>query len=213
MKAQKNNLFQPYLFVAIALVMVWNSVLADDLNPPPYRGSPLSVYGHWNLIPGSTTLNLTGNNWVDDNDPSTTLSPVPFSNPVQPTTAGAYEFQLPNWIDNLPIKYMRVQLTWLNDLSAPVNVSSLALDGANPVTGQITYVSPLQPDAAQLSVYQYYDFIFQPNPDFERIQIVLQPNSVLSQVVIDTVSTVPEPGTLAILGFGAAGILRKRRLR
>jgi hypothetical protein len=156
---------------------------------------------------------LTANNWWDDNDPTTpySLSAVPFSIQVQPTTAGAYEFQLPNWIDDLPIKYMRVQLTWLNNLLPPLSVTSQALDSGNPVIGQIAYVSPLQPDAAGVSVYQYYDFTFQPNPDFERIQIVLQPNAVLSQVVIDTVSTIPEPGTLAILGFGAAALVRRRR--
>jgi hypothetical protein len=197
--------------LAVALVVPWSVATADDLTPPPYRGNPLSVFAEWQLIPGTTTLNLTQSNWVDDNDPSTTLHPLPFSNPVQPMNPGHYQFQLPNWIDNLPIKYMRVQLTWLNNLNPPVSLTSQALDGVNSLFGQIVYTSPLQIDAAGIKAYQFFDLTFQPNPDFERIDIVHNSDSVLSQVVVDTVSTVPEPATLVMLGLGALSLIRHRR--
>jgi hypothetical protein len=212
MNTQKNHISLTWLAIAVVLVFSVNYARADDLNPPTYRGDPLSVYGHWNLIPGSTILNLTGSSWVDDSDPTTTLHPLPFSNPVQPVAPGQYQFQLPNWIDTLPIKYMRVQLTWEGDLNPPISLASQAQDGVNTVWGSINYISPLQTDAAGIKAYQYFDLIFQPNPDFERINVVLNPNSVLSQVVVDTVSTVPEPATLLLLSIGGVlGLFKKRR--
>jgi len=199
------------LVIALS-VFVFSSTfsLADDLTPPTYRGDPLSVHGHWNLIPGSTILNLTNSSWVDDTDPTTTLHPLTFSNPVQPGAPGQYQFQLPNWIDTLPIKYMRVQLTWMGDLNPPISLASQAMDGTTTIWGQIVNTSPLQVDAAGIKAYQFFDLIFQPNPDFERVNITLNPNSVLSQVVIDTVSTVPEPATMGLLGFGAMALLKRK---
>ncbi|MBM4102625.1 MAG: PEP-CTERM sorting domain-containing protein [Planctomycetes bacterium] len=213
MNTQVRNSLKTHLLtiLAVAMVVPWSVATADDLNPPLYRGKPLSVFAEWQLVPGSTILNLTQSNWVDDNDPSTTLHPLPFSNPVQPNAPGQYQFQLPNWIDKEPIKYMRVQLTWMGDLNPPISLASQALDGTNTIWGQTVNISPLQVDAAQIKAYQYYDLIFQPNPDFERVNVTLNPNSVLSQVVIDTVSTVPEPATMGLLGLGALNLLWRKR--
>jgi hypothetical protein len=198
--------------IILALVLVFTAAyaLADDLTPPSYRGDPLSVHGHWNLIPGTNILDLTAASWVDDADPATTLHPLPFSNPVHPDSTHQYQFQLPNWIDTMPIKYMRVQLTWLNNLNPPISVTSQALDGNNSIAGVITYVSPVQVDPASIKAYQYYDLTFHPNPDFERVNIQMNADSVLSQVVIDTVSTIPEPATLVLLGLGGL-LFRTRR--
>ena len=205
--------YKSFKLIAITVVLALSvaNVLGDDLNPPLYRGDPLSVHGHWNLLPGSTILNLTNSNWVDDTDPTTTLHPLPFSNSVLPGAPGQYQFQLPNWIDTLPIKYMRVQLTWMGDLNPPLSLASQALDGSTTIWGQIVNTSPLQVDSAGIYAYQFFDLIFQPNPDFERVNVILNPNSVLSQVVIDTVSTVPEPATMTLLGFGAVALIQRKR--
>lgn len=213
MNTQVRSLFWTHLLtiLAVTLVVPGSIATADDLNPAPYRGNSLSVFAEWQLIPGTTILNLTQSNWVDDNNPATTLHPLPFSNPVQPNSPGQYQFQLPNWIDNEPIKYMRVQLTWLNNLNPPISLASQALDGVNSIWASITYISPLQVDAAGIKAYQYYDLIFQPNPDFERINIVHNSDSVLAQVVVDTVSTVPEPATMSLLGLGAFTLIQRKR--
>ncbi len=120
------------------------------------------------------------------------------------------EFQLPQFIDKIPFKIC-VCIGLLNSSIPPISVSSLALDGTIPITGQVTYTSPVLPDASGVGAYQYFDLIFKPNPDFERVQITMSPNAVLSQVVIDTISTIPEPTTLGLLGIGALGLLRRRR--
>ena len=194
---------------AIILVFSWSSARGDDLNQPSYRGDPLSVYAHWNLLPGTTFLDLTNWNSVDDSDPATYLYPSFAPTPQVQPNGDIFQLQLPNWVDQMPVKYMRLQLTWQNTLLPPVNVFSEGLDGVNLISGLITYTSPLFPDAATGTTYQYYDFEFYPNPDFERVHVQLAPDGLLSQVVVDTVSTVPEPATLVLLGLGSFLIRRR----
>lgn len=200
------------VLTAIAVVLVPSSfTAADDLNPPPYRGDPLSVYAHWNLLPGTVFLDLTNWSSTDDSDPATYLYPNFTPTPQIQPNGDIYQLQLPNWVDKEPVKYMRLQLTWQNSTQPPVNVFSEGLDGANLISGLITYTSPLFPNAATGSTYQYYDFAFYPNPDFERIHVQVAPNALLSQVVVDSVSTIPEPATVLLLAIG--GIFLKKTKR
>jgi hypothetical protein len=201
----------PFIAIVAVLAFASSSLLADDLTPPPWRGSPLSVWAEWQLIPGSTALQVLPWTAIDDADPATTLSPIPITALVQPTTANEYDFRVPNWIDNEPIKFMRLQLTWEGTAQLPMSVLSQAYDGANIISGSVAFVSTpvLAPNG--VGYYQYYDIEFKPNPDFEDIRVALPPDGHLTQVVIDTVSTVPEPATMAILALGGL-VLRGKRL-
>ena len=206
MKTLQNNLL--YLSVVIALVISSHSVLADDLNPPLYRGDPLSVFAHWTLDP-SGVFGLSQFSWVDDSDPSTTLYPfIPYY--TTGTTSGTYDFRIPNFVDEEPIKFLRIQLTWIGTTQPPLGITSTAWENNVPIPGIVTFASsPLvftQPDGG----YQFFDIEYQPNPDFENIQIYLPPDASLVQVVVDTVSTVPEPATMALLALGGL-LLRKRK--
>jgi hypothetical protein len=203
----KNKIW--FIVSTVVLTFSWGTVYGDDLNPPTYRGDPLSVHAEWQFQPGTTFLNLTQFNWVDDNDPTTTLHPLSISNPVQ-LNGSTYDFQLPNFIDTMPVKYMRLQLTWINTPQTPISIFTQAMDGTNPILGTIVYTLPPIMTTGGM-FYQYYDILFQPNPDFERVHVQMPLNGLLTQAVIDTVSTVPEPTTLALLGFGFLGLLRKRR--
>ena len=102
MKTQIKNHVRILIVVAIAALIV-NVTLADDLNPPAYRGDPLSVYAHWqDPLDGTLDLHLTGFAAVDDvGDPTTTLDPLPVSAVVN---GPDYQFDLPNWIDKMPRK-------------------------------------------------------------------------------------------------------------
>jgi hypothetical protein len=139
------------------------------------------------------------------------LSPVPVSTQVLPGPAGVYDFQLPNWKDNMPIKYMRVQLSWENAPPAPVNVFSQAIFANNTILGNITFASTPIANAAGTGWYQYFDLTFQPNPEWERVHVTLPAGGLLTQAVIDTVSTVPEPATIAILALGSLALRRTRK--
>lgn len=182
--------------------------LGDDLNPPPYRGAPLSVYTHW-LADASGLLLLDQFTFADDNDPSTYLSSIPPTVGMDPAV-GTYDFRIPNFVDELPIKYLRIQLTWTGTTQPPISLVSIGFEGGNPVPGVVTFASsPLvftQPDGG----YQYFDLEYRPNPDFEMIHVQLPPDGLLVQVVIDSVSTVPEPVSLMFCGVGAVMLLRRR---
>jgi hypothetical protein len=208
MKTQIKNYVQ-FIAVAAILAFATSSVFADDLTPPPYRGSPLSVMSEWQLLPGSLILNQT--QWSTVGAAPWILSPVPVSTQIMPNTAGIYDFQLPNWKDNMPIKYMHLQLTWENAPPAPVNVFSQAIFANNTIIGAIAFASTPTLSPSGTGWYQYFDLTFQPNPEWERVQVQLPSGGYLTQIVIDTVSTVPEPATMAILGLGSLALRIKRR--
>jgi hypothetical protein len=208
MKTQIRNSVHFIAMVAV-LAFASHTVLGDDLNPPSYRGDPLSVFSEWQLVPGSLILNQT--QWNTVGLAPWILSPVPVSTQVLPDPASAiYDFQLPNWKDNMPIKYMRVQLSWENAPASPVNVFSQAIFANNSITGAIAFASTPTLNASGTGWYQYFDLTFQPNPEWERVQVTLPSGGYLTQAVIDTVSTVPEPATIAMLSLGGL-VLRLRR--
>jgi hypothetical protein len=210
MNTQIKNQIKTMVFAAAAVMLFsWSVAFGDDLNPPSYRGSPLSVNAQWNYVQGTTILNLTNWSSVDDTDPTTNLYPFFTPDPTITPTGGQYQFQVPNWVDNMPIKYMRLQLAWGGSNQLPFNVFSQGLDGTNLINASITAVSPLTPTPT--GFYQYIDFQFLPNPDFERFNVQLPTGNFLTQIVVGTVSTVPEPATVGLLGLGVLGLLKRRR--
>jgi hypothetical protein len=208
MKTQ-NKKQEKFMATLMAVLLIASITYGHDLTPPPYRGSPLSVSAEWQYLPGTTFLNLTNWSSVDDSDPSTYLYPnfTPTAQVIP--NAGIYQLQIPNFVDNMAVKYMRVQLTWDNTLQPPVNIFSQALDGTNSIFASIVYTST--PIVLSNGVYQYYDFVFKPNPDFERLHVEMPANALLTQIVVDTVST-PEPATIMMLGLGALTMLRRKNI-
>lgn len=191
----------------------WNAVQADDLNSPRYRGDDLSVFVHW---AGQTGLPQEPEwNWVDDNDPSTYLFPEmapSFSSVDDPLGTGTqYQFLVPNIVDELPLKLLRVQLTWEGTTAPPILIDPIGAEGSAGVNGVVTFASTpnvyTQPDGG----YQYFDIEFRPNPDYEWINVTLPENAELVQVVIDSISTVPEPATLVLLALGTFAVRGGKR--
>ena len=209
MYTQIKNQVRFLIVVAIAALTV-NISLADDLNPPAYRGDPLSVHAHWQNIDGTAGLTLVDFSSQDDADPTTTLHPLQPSDYITPTADKIYQFDLPNFIDKLPIKYMRLQLTWTGDATAPSVFDISGVDDGSLVPGAVVFTSPVDPLATG-AFYQYYDIEFKPNPDFERWLVHLSDNNFLVQAVADTVSTVPEPATLSLLAMGSIAFFRRRK--
>ena len=206
-KSQKLSLL---LSLAAIAALTANVTLADDLNPPSYRFDPLSVHAHWQNIDGTANLTLTDYHFEDDMDPSTTLSPLVPIDYIVPSDAGEYKFHLPNWIDEMPIKHMRLQLTWTGNSAPPIEILLNGVEGTSPVPGTIVSTSPVTPTPAGAS-YQFYDIEFKPNPDFERWSVFLPEQAFLVQAVADTVSTVPEPATVTLLLFGSLVLLPKKK--
>ena len=91
----------------------------------------------------------------------------------------------------------------------PINLFSEGLDGVNLITATVTFAS--SPVVVTNGIDQYFDLEFHPNLDFERVHVELPGNNYLTQTVIDTVSTIPEPATLGVVVLAGLGAMIRRR--
>ena len=187
---------------------------------PDYRGGPLSVYADFDgtASASSSSVSLPSSpskfGFVHDGNPDHW-----FYWNVEPTLemldapGGGFDVtvELPNWVDQLPEKHMRVHLSWLGDLPPEVTQITGISDVDGSGSGTATHVgsSPVGPITPAGS-YQYHDWILEPNPDWESITINVPEGTELMRVTVDTVS-IPEPGTVGLLAAGAGLMLLRRR--
>lgn len=168
----------------------------DDLEPAPYRGEPNSVLAKFNLQ-GSASLDL----FVEGANPTFPLSTVLPDIFEDLTSDPLYQVTLPNYIDDLPLKRMRIQYSWFGQAgdasTQTINVvpntgGLIRLEAAGPITPVPGVVN---------AFYRWDDFEIYPNPDFETVQVEFT-NADPRWLVFDTISTIPEPAgcLLALLG-------------
>ena len=217
--------------LCLLVVLVFaGSALADDFAPPAFRGDPLSYQAEWDMFLNgtfATGIYTDFENSVDDTDPATTLHNVFFTHldfdatpgwalvPPQgggfhnPTAPATFVANVVNWIDLLPEKLLRIQITFTDALGngAP---AITGIDGAGPVSGGDPHVSGLLNSVPVDPNHLYEDWFILPNPDWEQIQFDLPMGTVVEQLVIDTVS-IPEPITMALMSLGGLALLRRRK--
>lgn len=219
-----------FLCAAMLALAVPVSALADDLYPPPWRPldptaplTPHSVLAKWDLLqfqgpPLIPTTFETGPEAPYRLDPNTPplLTEISNQNPL------VYRVDLPNFIDPLPIKLIRVQYSWFagdpsGNPSFPGDAQTLTLvgtDQGNQIPGVNVFSSPTtvfsDPNDPLLNLaHRYDDFIIEPNPDFEFFDIAFF-NGDPRWIVIDTIS-VPEPTTFLLLGLAGIVLFVARR--
>lgn len=205
----------PAVMVAVAGVSAsW--AVADDLNPPPWRGQLDTTYQHWSFPPNNpqgqpdqwNNPNGTPFGTASDNSQyfpefngRTGVWSIPFD--------GDMRFVIPN--DNDPdaiYKIIWIQVTWFGA-------------GLPAASGESSTGKPFQlsgdPHTMQLPDgwnHTTWEFIIPECPDFEIAflrNLAGTPPLYIDQVVIDTICIVPAPATsiLALAGLVVAG--RRRR--
>lgn len=212
------------LLIAAAVALLTPAALAHDLNPPPWRGDPGSTFQHWTFDapppnPAQIAPEIEGNPFgdpviYDEYDTSSEWLPG------EGAHEGLYHFywdfyiDLPNDPTPRPAKDIVIQFTYYYD-------GTTGWDNGRPVP---SVYWPEAPHTNSVAVVQEYPLPeanwwysewaihIEPNPDFESIYVVADDDYselIFDQIVVDT-RCYPEPTTLALLGFGALAIIRRR---
>ncbi|MFN3167048.1 MAG: PEP-CTERM sorting domain-containing protein [Phycisphaeraceae bacterium] len=234
-----SDFFRPSFALGAALV-VGSPALGDDLAPPPWDrlGAPnYTTAAEWEFLapitfPDTTTVAdgsevplIAGDGFGFPADPDVLpdfdIAWVPYDGDggylggANGIGDGTLNFRVPNWIDEEPLKIIRVQITYA---PAPTGGSPfideiIPFDSTAPIDSIANvgvFDGPIAGDPAgrhhRLEIWE-----IEPNPDFESIRVVVPAGVLVDQVVIDTISTVPEPASLSLLALGALSARRHRR--
>ena len=113
---------------------------------------------------------------------------------------------LPNFIDPLPLKLMRIQM-WFGG-SVPGDSLSVGVSASDPLPTDYQIVGSSGPGE---SIFHWIDVEIYPNPDSEQV-IIYGANDPgqLMMFEVDTVS-LPEPATLGLLIIGGLALSRPKR--
>jgi hypothetical protein len=191
----------------LCIALLTAGVAMAGVFDPDYRGDDNSVHAIFVNPLATTGLPFTLDLVEFETGPSTY--------PLAPVTAeGFYDgfatgITLPNFIDELPMKKMRIQMDFL----IPVSGIDLFVDvyGVDPLPVDLFIVGGSDPSSFDIS--HYIDIEMYPNPDWEEIFIanLADPINAPYIVEIDTIS-IPEPATLGLLGLISGGIFFTRRI-
>jgi len=217
-----------WIAVVVASAGVAGSALGDDFAPPEWRGQPLTVFAEWDFATVSSPLNMqqpsmfqtvggSGGETLHPQNPVGAifdLNNLTYDAAQQGWTGGpgfgAIDFNLPNWIDDEPRKDVRVQLTFIDPSGMTEPLVGL-IEAFDPTVPGQSFQGEFQGFTFVDSTHVYEDWVLRPNPDWEIIKVIVPPNVTLTQVVIDTISWVPAPASLALLGVASCFAWRRRR--
>lgn len=218
------------LSIAVALLpFMADRAQADDFNPPPWRGDPLSVEAEWNFSTGIITSYtpdfynvIFGSQGEGLDEYSThidgTGSWVPDPDGAGPKSNGAaytgFVIHLANFIDNEPYKDIRLQLTGYMAQGGQVgffddpqfDITATPMNNWIPTGGGVQY-NPVE-DITRA----WYDIRIWPNPDREDIWFNDVPSGVvIEQVRVDTIS-IPEPSSAMLIALiSGLGLFVRRK--
>jgi len=139
-----------------------------------------------------------------DVDGGYTFGTVGLDNP------NAIVLDVPNWIDEEPLKIVRIQISYTGP--APATTVQGFVDANSFVHGDseslISSVSGTTTDGLLNHVVDEWHLT--PNPDWEAITVFTQAGTFIDQIVIDTIS-LPEPISLVMVAAPLAAMVLLRR--
>jgi hypothetical protein len=228
---------------ARAAIFFWlttnGAVVADDLFPAPWRGQPRTTLAEWDFVtaanptpPDGTLTTVVGDSGgvpMAEMESDLVWDPVFngswHTRPEPPPLINTFVYlEIPNWIDQEPLKLIQIQITAQPRFTGPgiiempfvVDVGGISGGTGAGHTSQRINFSELEIDPVDGIWHRTETWQIRPNPDQEVITLDIPQDSLLTQIVVDTISFVPEPGTMILVGVAMAslGTVRGRaRLR
>ena len=186
-----------------AFVMVSAGTASAGSIAPDWRGDENSVYAHFDW-------DTFGEPWIlsaFETGPS--IYPLDDTVPSMTETGIDTHVDLPNFIDPLPMKYMRLTLY----MDGPVDSDAIRIEVMGHDPEGATAMEVFR--TAGSSQTHYFDWEITPNPDWEQIWIYgdeaanFVPGNFLA-MEIDTIS-IPEPASISLMALGSLMMMRRRR--
>ena len=187
------------LCFAFALIFaLGTTVQADDFNPPPWRGGPLTVQAEWEftlpdlydvvpeyLVTVGDGIHSLGTAWTHGHPTDLFWEP----DPNEPGDGRAYSGAIPgtldlflvNWEDLYDYKYIWVQITY-GGQGVPVVYEVVAPPWENPVFGMPVW-------SWEGVGRRIEEWVIAINPNREYVNIEFPPFTWVDQIVVDTIST------------------------
>lgn len=211
---ERTAFFLPHMFIAL-LLLGQNAEAAYVA--PDYRGSANSTLSTWFDNGGNTWANGDGN-LTSFIAPVTSYPLTTFDagcgpgRPCLKVVGGDLEFSIPNFVDPLGAKLIRIQFKYdRSGAGSGAETQVIDILGSDP-TGAVSALLLLHstPVIDGDFAFGYEDWILHPNPDWEKITVSNTAAFRLAEVVIDTIS-IPEPATLLLIGAAILGLGFARR--
>jgi hypothetical protein len=214
--------------VFVCVLSTVNTVLADDIYPPTWRGQPDTVTARWDSWTGYSYM-MYPDAW--NSNPGLSYLPSAYAyegasflpefegrtDVIKLTGNSQIDFWLPNFDQENPYKEVQIQVTYFATSTAQWSgVDASTFPYSAEVSEPVLITDYNHGDGWYTDVW---DLQIRPNPPSEFIYVNFtdgflggQPlyPAYLDQVVIDTIC-VPEPATICLFGLGALSLIRRKK--
>ncbi len=226
MDAVRMRKVAPAALVAAGAIACWSApALGHDLDPPPWeRFVPFTTFQEWDFNqPGTIPPDGEAQgNWYNEDPANDTPLAIPgidvnwIADLPAAGRTGLYEglgagqtyidFEVPNWIDDEPLKWVWIQISGVWGTIPPPTVEFITGNEAG-VTLEGVFIDSFDTVPGEHRT-EWWEL--RPNPDFELIRLHLPAGTYVDQVVIDTWSF-PAPGAVGLMGIACIAATRRRR--